>query len=220
MTADFGYRGIGDLPDRLPVFPLDGAIVLPRAQLPLNIFEPRYLNMVDDALASPDRMIGMVQPVGSESAVPALAGIGCAGRIVSFAETGDGRYLITLRGIARFELSGEVSCDTPYRQAEISWDDFEGDLPPDQLDGNSDRESFEGVLKSFFSARDLAADWDSIKNAPIEPMVNQLSMVLPFETAEKQALLEARSLSNRLSVLVALMQMAAAESDDGPGGVQ
>lgn len=220
MTADFGYRGIADLPDRIPVFPLDGAILLPRAQLPLNIFEPRYLNMIDDALASPHRMIGMIQPVGEDATVPAMAGVGCAGRIVSFSETDDGRYLITLRGIARYEMSGEISCDTPYRQAEITWERFASDLQPEALDSDFDRESFEGVLKSFFSAKDLAADWDSIQNAPIEPMINQLSMVLPFEGAEKQALLEARSLSSRLSVLVALMQMAAAENDDGPGGVQ
>jgi len=220
MPSDFEYRTIADLPDRIPVFPLDGAILLPRAQLPLNIFEPRYLNMVDDALASPDRMIGMIQPADGDAVTPALAGVGCAGRVVSFSETGDGRYLISLLGVARFRLGAEVSCDTPYRQAEIDWTDFAGDLNPERLEGQFDRGSFESVLKTFFAARDLAADWDSIKNAPIEPLVNQLSMVLPFEGAEKQALLEARSLSNRLSVLVALMQMAAAENDDGPGGVQ
>lgn len=220
MASDFGYRGIEDLPDRIPLFPLDGAILLPRAQLPLNIFEPRYLNMVDDALASRDRMIGMIQPVDDNSVAPSLAGVGGAGRIVSFAETGDGRYLITLQGVARFRLDEEIASDTPYRQAQIAWEGFESDLRAESLEGDFNREPFEKVLKSFFQARDLAADWDSIHRAPIEPLINQLSMVCPFETAEKQALLEAKSLSNRLSVLVALMQMAAAEIEDGPGGVQ
>jgi len=208
------------LPERIPVFPLSGAILLPRAQLPLNIFEPRYLAMIDDALKAGHRMIGMVQPVGEESFKPALADVGGAGRIVSFQETGDGRYLISLQGVARFRLAAELDVDSAYRQVETDWSGFEGELEPDSLSEPFDRAGFEALLKRFFSSQDLAGDWDSIKKAPGEPLINQLSMVLPFGDSEKQALLETPSLDKRLEALTALMQMASAGPDDGPGGLQ
>ncbi len=219
MAADYGFRSIADLPETIPVFPLDGALVLPRAQLPLNIFEPRYLAMTDAALARPDRLIGMIQTAGGAAEAPALADVGCAGRIVSFSETGDGRYLISLAGIARFRVAEELTADTPYRVARPDWTDFAADL---QAPGDAafDRDGFEAVLREFFSAADLAADWDSIHAAPLEPLVNQLAIGCPFEPAEKQALLEAATVQDRLDVLIALMRMAAASGGAEPSAMQ
>lgn len=220
MAADFGFRAPADLPESIPVFPLDGALVLPRAQLPLNIFEPRYLAMVDSALATRTRLIGMVQTAHGEMDQPSpeLADVGCAGKIVSFSETGDGRYLISLAGIARFRIAAELSTDDSFRRVQADWSPFTADLEP-PTDAPFDREGFEAVLKEFFGARDLAADWDSIKAAPLEPLVNQLSIGCPFAPSEKQALLEAGTVQERLEVLIALMRMAAA-GDADPGAMQ
>jgi hypothetical protein len=220
MAADFGFRSIADLPDSLPVFPLDGALLLPRAQLPLNIFEPRYLAMTDAALATKARLIGMIQTAHGEmeSAAPELSQVGCAGRIVSFSETGDGRYLVSLAGVCRFRLDHEIAADAPYRVAQADWAPFAADLTPPP-ETPFDRDAFFAVLRQFFSARDLAADWDSIRQAPMEPLVNQLSIGCPFAPAEKQALLEAVSVQQRLDVLTALMRMAAA-GDAGPDALQ
>jgi Lon protease-like protein len=220
MAADYGFRSIADLPDSLPVFPLDGALLLPRAQLPLNIFEPRYLAMVEAALATRPRLIGMIQTAHGEmdAAAPSLAEIGCAGRIVSFSEAGDGRYLITLGGVCRFRVAQELAADTPYRVVRPDWSDFAADLfaPPDLT---FDRDAFSAVLRQFFTARDLAADWESIRQAPLEPLVNQLSIGCPFAPAEKQALLEAKTVQDRLNVLTTLMRMAAA-GDADPSAMQ
>ena len=210
-----GYVRATDLPQVIPVFPLPGAILLPRGQLPLNIFEPRYLNMIDDAMAG-DRIIGMVQPRGGSADLPALSPVGCAGRITSFAETSDGRYLITLTGCARFRLASELPTQTPYRQARADFTPYESDLAAPPVDDASlDREALLDALRVYLETRGLDIDWDTAETAPPEALVNSLSMALPFDPPEKQALLEAASLSDRSGVLTALMTIDAAESGDG-----
>ncbi|MEM8988327.1 MAG: LON peptidase substrate-binding domain-containing protein [Pseudomonadota bacterium] len=205
------------IPEIIPLFPLAGALLLPRGRLPLNIFEPRYLNMVDDALGA-GRIIGMVQTRDDnedDDGVPALYDVGCMGRITSFAETGDGRYLITLTGIVRFRIEREIDADTPYRQALARIGAYEADLAPDsnQLPA---RDALLSVLKEYLSAQDLKADWESIETADNETLVNSLAMICPFEPREKQALLEADGLGDRSQMLTALMEMALAESEEGP----
>lgn len=209
-----GYVRAVDLPQVIPVFPLPGAILLPRGQLPLNIFEPRYLNMIDDAMAG-DRIIGMIQPQGSQS-LPGLSPVGCAGRITSFAETSDGRYLITLTGCARFRLAAELPTQTPYRQIRADFAPFEADLAAPPVDDvGLDRETLLDALRAYLETRGLDIDWDTAETAPPEALINSLSMALPFEPAEKQALLEAASLTDRSDVLTALLTIDAA--DDGEG---
>ena len=202
-----------DLPQVIPVFPLAGVIVLPRGQLPLNIFEPRYLNMIDDAMAG-DRIIGLVQPVGGTPALPGLSPVGCAGRITSFAETSDGRYLITLTGVSRFRIAAELPSKAPYRQVRAAFDAYEADLasPPEEPD--FDRHAFLDALRNYLAHRSLDIDWETAESAPMEALVNSLSMALPFEPAEKQALLEAVSLLPRSEALIALMRIDAADGGD------
>ena len=213
-----GYVRAADLPQVIPVFPLDGVLLLPRGQLPLNIFEPRYLNMVDDAMAG-DRIIGMVQPSGGPRRLPALAPVGCAGRITSFAETSDGRYLITLTGCARFRLSSELPVQTPYRQIRADFGPFEADLAaPPADDAGLDRDLLLDALRAYLETRGLDIDWDTAETAPPEALVNSLSMALPFDPPEKQALLEARLLTDRAAVLTALMTIDAAGDGDGENG--
>lgn len=208
------YIKASDLPQVIPVFPLTGAIVLPRGQLPLNIFEPRYLNMVDGAMAG-DRVIGMVQPQGGPSALPGLSPVGCAGRVTSYAETSDGRYLITLTGICRFRILSELPVQTPYRQARADFRAFEADLasPDDGL--LFDRDELLAALQGYLNPRGLDIDWDAAREAPEEALVNSLAMALPFEPAEKQALVEAATLADRLACLTALLRIDAAEPGDG-----
>jgi Lon protease-like protein len=210
----FAYRKPRDLPDTLPVFPLDGALLLPRATLPLNIFEPRYLNMVDDALAGA-RLIGMIQTRGEPPDRPELQNVGCVGRLTSFAETSDGRYLISLTGVCRFAPVRERDAATPYRQIEARYDAFAADLAPAALPTDFDRVALFGALREFLSSNDLAADWSSIENAPPEGLVNSLAMVCPFDAAEKQALLEAPTLEDRANTLLTLMRLRAAGPDGG-----
>ncbi|MHC3126317.1 peptidase S16 [Brevundimonas sp. GN22] len=206
-----GYVRSSDLPQVIPVFPLPGAIILPRGQLPLNIFEPRYLNMIDDAMAG-ERLIGMIQTAGPLSERPPLVRVGCAGRITSFAETSDGRYLITLTGISRFRIATELQVTTPYRQVRADFEPYADDLEgPDAFEG-LDRERFLDALAPYLAARGLDIDWDTAKAAPAEALINSLSMGLPFEPAEKQALVEAPDLRDRCEVLTALLQI------DGAGG--
>ena len=210
-----GYVKAADLPQVIPVFPLPGAILLPRGQLPLNIFEPRYLNMIDDAMAG-DRIIGMVQPQGGPQSLPGLSSIGCAGRITSFAETSDGRYLITLTGCARFRVNREISTQTPYRQIRAEFAPFEADLSAPAVDGvGLDRDSLLDALRAYLEARGLDIDWDTAETAPPEALINSLSMALPFDPPEKQALLEAVSLTDRSDVLTALLTIDAAGDGDG-----
>ena len=208
-----GYVKAVDLPQVIPVFPLPGAILLPRGQLPLNIFEPRYLNMVDDAMAG-DRIIGMIQPTGPSLDAPALSAVGCAGRITSFAETSDGRYLITLTGVCRFRVVAELDGRTPYRQVRAAFALFEADLTPPEGEGDFDRPGFLDALRRYLAHRGLDVDWDAAEGAPVEALVNSLTMALPFEAAEKQALLEAADIWARASDLAALLRIDAASSDD------
>jgi Lon protease-like protein len=208
-----GYVKAADLPQVIPVFPLPGAILLPRGQLPLNIFEPRYLNMIDDAMAG-DRVIGLIQPSGGPASLPSLTAVGCAGRITSFAETSDGRYLITLTGVCRFGVIAELPSQTPYRQIRAAFAPFESDLTV-PLGEPFDRDAFLTALKAYLERRQLEIDWDTADAAPQEALINSLSMALPFEPAEKQALLESPTLDDRCLTLTALMQIDAAEPGDG-----
>jgi Lon protease-like protein len=215
------FRKIADLPPVLPVFPLDGALLLPHGNLPLNIFEPRYLNMIDDALAG-QRLIGMVQTrAGGTPARPELCDVGCVGKITSFSETGDGRYMITLTGIARFRLGRELSVVSPYRQVAVDYDGFEADMAPPTEDDGFDRMVFLSALKAYLDHRGLDIEWEGAREAPIASLVNSLAMALPFEPAEKQALLEAPSLGDRRDALIALLEIDAAdEGDDEPRSMQ
>ncbi|RZJ96250.1 MAG: peptidase S16 [Brevundimonas sp.] len=215
-----GYVRADDLPQVIPVFPLAGAIVLPRGQLPLNIFEPRYLNMIDDAMAG-DRIIGMIQPTGGPSHLPRLSQVGCAGRITSFAETSDGRYLVTLTGVCRFRVAAEMPASTPYRQVRAAFQAYESDLAEPDLDAELDRPGFFEALRRYLDHRALEIDWETAEGAPVDALVNSLSMALPFDPAEKQALLEALDLTARAEALTALLRIDAADAgDDATPSVQ
>lgn len=197
-----------DLPDMVSVFPLPGALLLPRSRLPLHIFEPRYLQMLDDALKTKERLIGMVQPNPCHSNGGKLHHIGCAGRVTQFSETEDGRYLITLTGISRFRITSEKDAFTPYRRCVVSWDGFDRDLGKAEKDDRFDRSQFLNLLERFFSSRQLSTDWETLKDADDELLVNSLSMLLDFDAEEKQALLEAPCLRTRRETLVTLIEFA------------
>ncbi len=196
-----------DLPRVIPVFPLDGALLLPHASRPLNIFEPRYLNMLDDAMAA-ERIIGLVQTAnGGTRERPHLAHIGCAGRVTSFTETPDGRYQITLTGLARFDLQGEISVQTPYRQAKVDFTAYANDLKALPEAGAETRGRLMTVLKRYLEHRGLRIDWGAVEDASVEALVNSLAMALPFTSPELQALLEARTLDDRRETLIALLEI-------------
>jgi hypothetical protein len=208
------YSGPGDLPSTIPVFPLSGALLLPRGELPLNIFEPRYLAMIDDALRG-HRVIGIIQPdseANESETSPALQAIGCAGRLTQFSETGDGRCVISLTGIARFRIMDEISAITPYRQCRIDFSDFSADFTPREGEEAVDRESVLRTLRDFAEANNVPVDWDSVREAPNEALVNALSMMSPYGPREKQALLEAPSLKMRAEVLVAITEFELARA--------
>jgi Lon protease-like protein len=211
-----GYHSFADLPGILPVFPLTGVLLLPRAALPLNVFEPRYLELVDDALKG-NRLIGMIQPVESEETVlrPKLSQVGCTGRIISWRESEDNRYLITLAGLCRFKVKEEISTLSAYRQVACDYAAFAGDLAQGGEDGDFPRERLFSALKDYLAHRDMKADWKSVMTAPAESLVNALAMMCPFEPAEKQALLEAPSWPERVSTLVALLEISI--TGQGPG---
>ncbi|MAM62494.1 LON peptidase substrate-binding domain-containing protein [Maritimibacter sp. UBA3975] len=206
-----------DLPEVLPLFPLPGALLLPRGRLPLNIFEPRYLAMFDDALKTTARLIGMIQPAVADGS--RLHTIGCAGRITSFTETDDNRYMVQLSGVSRFRLTEEVEGFTPYRRAQVNWDSFERDLGRTEKDPGLDRDRFLDLLARYFDVADLRTDWGSMKDAEDELLINSLSMLCPFDPEDKQALLEAPSLTTRRETLVTLMEFALA-SGGGEGSLQ
>jgi Lon protease-like protein len=210
------YHNLDDLPQSLPIFPLSGVLLLPRGNLPLNVFEPRYLAMVDTALAGA-RLIGMIQPSEPEDKVlkPALSAVGCAGRVTSYRETDDNRYLITLTGVCRFRVAEELIVDTAYRQVRADFAPFAGDLVEGD-DSDFPRERLLAALKGYLSQRDLKADWRSVMSAPAETLVNALAMLCPFEPAEKQALLEAPGWQERVATLVALLEIAGTESPGNP----
>lgn len=201
------------LPDTIPVFPLPGALLLPRARLPLHIFEPRYLTMLEDCLKTPSRIIGMVQPNPRGIGDLGLHKIGCAGRVTQFSETEDGRYLITLSGISRFRVVTEVAGDAPYRRAEVQWAGFEKDLGAEEQDRGFDRPAFLDLLERYFVVRGLNSDWDSLNEADDELLINSLSMMLDLEPEDKQALLEAPCLQTRRETLVTLMEFALRSGD-------
>lgn len=209
------YRRAADLPQVIPVFPLDGALLLPGGDLPLQIFEPRYLNMIDDVMAG-DRMIGMVQTrAGGERVRPNLANVGCAGRITSFSETSDGRYLITLTGVCRFAVGAELSAQTPYRQVRAAFEPFAEDMDEDEADIPAfDRRRFASALKRYLNRRELDIDWETAETAPLDALVTSLAMGLPFDPAEKQALLEAPGMLERCDALTVLLEIDALEGDD------
>ena len=217
-----GYLKTADLPQVIPVFPLDGALLLPGGDLPLQIFEPRYLNMVDDVMAG-DRIIGMIQTRGGSRDRPILAEVGCAGRITSYNETSDGRYLITLTGICRFQAGEELDLRLPYRQVRAQYERYANDLDRDERTetGGKARARFATALKAYLNHRELDIDWETAASAPLEALVNSLAMGLPFDPAEKQALLEARDLVGRFETLSTLLEIDAMEDgDDGDHSLQ
>ncbi|MRG54738.1 hypothetical protein SAMN05428967_1824 [Phyllobacterium sp. YR620] len=207
------YRTLEDIPESVPIFPLSGALLLPGGQLPLNIFEPRYLAMIDAALSG-KRIIGMIQPRfdQEEGEEAELCEVGCLGRITSFAETGDGRVLITLQGICRFRIVKELGTRAPFRQCKIA--PLRADL--DEADESEvDRAALLRVFRAYLDANSLEADWDGIARAGNETLVNALAMMSPFGAAEKQALLEAADLKTRAETLIAITEIALAKDEDG-----
>jgi Lon protease-like protein len=218
MPMNVVYRSSADLPEVIPVFPLLGALLLPRGQMPLNIFEPRYLAMVDDSLRDGHRLIGMIQPdpahPGPEDK-PNLFRVGCVGRITQLAETGDGRYLMQLTGVARFALEEELNVATAYRQCRVSYMPFVGDFVARKGEEEVDREALLESLSAFLKANNLKTDWDGIQNAPNEALVNALAMMSPYGAAEKQALLEAPDLKRRAEILIAVTEIELAKKTTG-----
>jgi Lon protease-like protein len=218
-AGNCSYGCPGDVPSAIPVFPLPAALLLPRADMPLNIFEPRYIAMVDAAIAT-HRIIGMIQP--DEAAPicargPTLRPVGCAGRIVSFAETGDGRYVITLTGVARFRVVEELSLETPYRQCRVTAEPFAVDFGASQC-AAVDRTMLLRAFRAYLERHGLDTDWESVGRASNETLVNALAMMAPFGSAEKQALLEAPDLKARAETLVALADMAMSETSGVAAG--
>jgi uncharacterized protein len=215
MPTNAVYRGAADLPGTIPVFPLPGALLLPRGQMPLNIFEPRYLEMVDDSFRDGHRLIGMIQPDTAQTgtdAKPSLFKVGCVGRITQLAETGDGRYLIQLTGIARFRIEEELEVATSYRQCRVTYAPFADDFIARKGEEAVDRKALLNALSAFLKANDLKADWEGIEKAPNEALVNALAMMSPYGPAEKQALLEAPDLKTRAEILVAVTEIELAKA--------
>ena len=211
MGMNKPYAGPDDAPATIPIFPLEGALLLPRGEMPLNIFEPRYIQMIDDAIRT-HRVIGMVQPEAPEEDArdglrPSLYACGCAGRITAFGETADGRYLLTLTGIARYRIVEELAADTPYRQCRVDYTDFAHDFVPGEGEEDVDRVGVIKTLKDFAKAHGLSVDWRGIDAAPNDALVNALAMMSPFGSREKQALLEAVDLKSRAEVLIAIAEI-------------
>ena len=222
MGMNKPYSGPQDLPAVIPVFPLEGALLLPRGEMPLNVFEPRYLQMVDDAMRS-HRIIGMVQPDGGdevEGLKPGLYACGCAGRITAFGESGDGRYMLTLTGIVRYRIVDELAVDTPYRQCQVDYADFASDFVPGEGEEGVDRAGVIRTLRDFAKANDLTVDWRGIDAAPSDALVNALAMMSPFGPREKQALLEAVDLKSRADVLIAIAEIEMARREGDSAGLQ
>ena len=226
MAGNKRYASAGDLPDRVPVFPLSGALLLPSGQMPLNIFEPRYLAMVDAALSG-DRIIGMIQPRSECAGDPAaergtlgLCEVGCLGRIVQFAEAGDGRYLITLAGISRFRVAEELTVMTPFRQCRIAAENFSDLDDPRRGEDEVDRDGLLRTFRAYLAANQLEADWESVERASNAGLVTALSMMSPWGASEKQALLEAADHAARARTLIAITEIALAENDSSSASLQ
>ncbi|WP_314953410.1 LON peptidase substrate-binding domain-containing protein [Bradyrhizobium cosmicum] len=211
MPINIEYRGPADLPEIIPVFPLPGALLLPRGQMPLNIFEPRYLSMVDDSLRDGHRLIGMIQPdiahSPKNSDKPALFRVGCVGRITQLAESGDGRYILELTGVSRFKVVEELDVLTAYRQCKVDFFAFVDDFTARMGEDEVDREALLSVLADFLKANNLKVDWEGVESAPNEALVNALAMMSPYGPAEKQAMLEAPDLKTRAEILIAVTEM-------------
>jgi hypothetical protein len=224
MSINAIYKGPEDLPNVIAVFPLPGALLLPRGQMPLNIFEPRYLAMIDDAFRSGTRIIGMIQPdpahPGQDENKPQLFHIGCVGRISQLAESGDGRYLIQLTGVARFRIEEELALGTPYRQCRVTYQPFIDDFTARRGEDEVDRKAVLRTLADFLKANNLKADWGGIENAPNEALVNALAMMSPYGPAEKQALLEAPDLKTRAEILIAVTEIELAKGETGETTLQ
>lgn len=215
------YHHVTDLPSTFPVFPLTGVPLFPRWQLPLNIFEPRYLNMIDDAMAE-HRLIGMIQSFGGSREIPTLAKVGCIGRITSYSETDDGRYMITLTGIARFRIEEELEVATPYRQVRGNFSDFASDLKAPDLTDAPPRLRLEAALQIYVDQNGFDADWGAVQDAQLETLVHALATGCPFRPIEKQALIEAIDLKTRSETLIKLLSMSGhdPESDNESGPLQ
>ena len=197
------FVSLDDLPKKIPIFPLTGAVLFPKTQLPLNIFEPRYIQMLNAALATPHKLIGMIQPIsGSDNS---LKKVGCVGRVTSYNETDDHRYLITLNGIIRFEIENELDTTTQYRQVEVNYENFITDLKSEDVT-NIDRDSLLKLIKKYLKNKSLLADWDIIQQTPTEQLINYSGVLVPFTPEEKQLLLEARTIMGRSRALEALYQ--------------
>ena len=194
-----------DLPKSIPIFPLPKAVLLPRSRLPLHIFEPRYLAMVEDSMKTPHRLIGMLQPTGNDGR---LHSIGCAGKLTQFSETEDGRYMVTLTGISRYRIENEIEGFSPYRRFNVLWDDFEKDRTIPEQDNEFDRDSFFKLLGKFLEGESLSTDWETLQQADNELLINSLSMMLDFDLEDKQALLEAPSLQTRRETLTTLFEFS------------
>ena len=197
------FVSLNDLPKKIPIFPLTGAVLFPKTQLPLNIFEPRYVQMLNAALATQHKLIGMIQPIaGSDNS---LKKVGCVGRVTSYNETDDHRYLITLNGIIRFEIENELDTTTQYRQVEVNYENFITDLKSEDVT-NVDRESLLKLIKKYLKNKSLLADWDIIQQTPTEQLINYSGVLVPFTPEEKQLLLEAKTIMGRSRALEALYQ--------------
>jgi len=216
MKINRTYRAPAELPEVLPVFPVAGALLLPRRPIQLTVFEPRYLEMLDDALTG-ERLIGMIQPSGGEETAdpaPELCAVGCVGRIVQYAEIGDGRCFLTLMGVARFRVADEIPSDRPYRKIRADFASFFEDFHEGAGENDVDRRSLVDTLRDFATANELKIDWDDVEQASNEALVNALSMMSPYGAREKQALLEAADLKSRAEILVAISQIEMARGAD------
>jgi uncharacterized protein len=224
MPMNAAYHGPSDLPDLIPVFPLPGALLLPRGQMPLNIFEPRYLAMVDDCFRDGHRLIGMIQPDVTHSqseTKPALFRVGCVGRITQLAESGDGRYILELTGVSRFRVIEELTVLTAYRQCKVDYFAFADDFTARKGEEAVDRQALLEVLTDFLKANNLKVDWEGVESAPNEALVNALAMMSPYGPAEKQAMLEAPDLKTRAEILIAVTEMDLAKKrTSGEPGLQ
>ncbi len=205
-----------ELPKTIPLFPLNKVLLLPRAKLPLNLFENRYLHMFDYALKN-QKILGMIQPkekLAKDSDIknPVLYDVGCAGRITAFSETNDNRYELILKGICRFRVKKEKKIISGFRSADVLWDEFENDFEITNLRNRKRRTDFESLLKVFLNKISINADWEMIDTTNDEDLVNMISMCSPFDVSEKQALLEAKILDDRLEILMSLMEMGLNEN--------
>ena len=215
MLYSFDHS-IDELPNSIPLFPLNKVLLLPRAKLPLNLFENRYLHMLDYALTN-KKIIGMIQPKTksskqSDPKSPALYDIGCAGRVTAFSETNDSRYELILKGICRFRIKKEKKISNGFRSATVDWKEFKKDFDSLSLLSPKKRQDFEVLLKIFLEKISINADWEMIETTNDEDLVNMISMCCPFDVSEKQALLEAKTLDKRLEVLNSLMEMGLNEN--------